>query len=98
MAAAAAAARNGCAVQVADNSTLVPTLQQKAAVATQQPLLVIVPFNVSLGRGLAAGAIQVRRCVACPLVMLLLSSVRSITCSTQSLRPLTRIVGNPIRS
>lgn len=84
MAAAAAAARNGCAVQVADNSTLVPTLQQKAAVATQQPLLVMVPFNVSLGRGLAAGAIQVRRCVACPLVMLLLSSVRSITCSTQS--------------
>ncbi|WIA35332.1 hypothetical protein OEZ86_003786 [Tetradesmus obliquus] len=61
MAAAAAAARNGCAVQVADNSTLVPTLQQKAAVATQQPLLVLVPFNVSLGRGLAAGAIQVRR-------------------------------------
>eukprot|EP00883_Tetradesmus_obliquus_P006895 jgi/Sobl393_1/17454/SZX64266.1 len=61
MAAAAAAARNDCAVQVVDNSTLVPTLQQKAAVSTQQALLVIVPFNVSLGRGLAAGAIQVRR-------------------------------------
>uniref|UniRef100_A0A383W803 Uncharacterized protein n=1 Tax=Tetradesmus obliquus TaxID=3088 RepID=A0A383W803_TETOB len=59
--AAAAAARNGCAVQVADNSTLVPTLLQKASVATQQALLVMVPFNVSLGRGLPAGAIQIRR-------------------------------------
>jgi hypothetical protein len=61
LAAAAAAARRGCAVKVADNSTLVPTLVQKAAVHTQQPLLVIVPFNVSLGRGLPPGAIQINR-------------------------------------
>jgi hypothetical protein len=63
LAAAAAAESRGCAVQVADNSTLVPTLVQKAAVRTQQPLLVIIPFNVSLGRGLPPGAIQIRRCV-----------------------------------
>jgi hypothetical protein len=61
-AAAAAGAQHGCAVRVADNSTLVPTLLQDADVSTQQPLLVIVPFNVSLGRGLGPGAIRINRC------------------------------------
>jgi hypothetical protein len=61
VAAAAAGAQRGCAVRVADNRTLVPTLRQDADVFTQQPLLVIVPFNVSLGLG--PGAIQVNRYV-----------------------------------
>ncbi|KAF6234720.1 hypothetical protein COO60DRAFT_518362 [Scenedesmus sp. NREL 46B-D3] len=60
-AAAAAAANSGCAVRVENNSTLIPTLLQAASVFTQQPLLVFLPTNVSLGRGLGPGSIQINR-------------------------------------
>jgi hypothetical protein len=43
------------------NAGLVSTLLQDAAVATQQPLLVLLAANVSLGLGLGPGAIDIRR-------------------------------------
>lgn len=58
---AAAAAVGGCAVRAVDNSTLVPTLRRDAAVATLQPLLVIITSNVSLGAGLYPGSISILR-------------------------------------
>jgi hypothetical protein len=55
---------------VATNRTLVPSLLEHAAVSTQQPLLVILLGNVSLGRGLGAGSIQIRRYAAGAVLLL----------------------------
>lgn len=60
-AAAAAAGSNGCNVHTVDDATLVPTLLEDAAVATPDPLLVLIVSNVSLGQGLRAGAINILR-------------------------------------
>jgi hypothetical protein len=67
---AAAAANGSCGIRVATNRTLVPTLLEHAAVSTQQRLLIILPGNVSLGRGLGAGSIQIRRCAACAVLVM----------------------------
>jgi hypothetical protein len=51
----------GCNVRSVNNETLVPTLLRDAAVPTDQPLLVLIIANVTLGQGLHAGAIDIRR-------------------------------------
>jgi hypothetical protein len=56
-----AAPLGGCNVRTVNNATLVPTLLRDAAVPTDQPLLVLIIANVTLGQGLRAGAIDIRR-------------------------------------
>jgi hypothetical protein len=56
-----AAPPGGCNVRSVNNATLVPTLLLDAAVSTDQPLLVFIIANVTLGQGLRAGAIDIRR-------------------------------------
>lgn len=60
-AAAPADAISSCPVKAVDAATLVPTLHQEASVATDQPLLILIIANVSLGAGLAPKAILIRR-------------------------------------
>jgi hypothetical protein len=60
-----AAPPGGCNVRSVNNVTLLPTLLLDAAVPTDQPLLVFIIANVTLGQGLRAGAVDVRR----PLLM-----------------------------
>jgi hypothetical protein len=56
-----AAPPGGCNVRTVNNASLIPTLLLDAAVSTDQPLLVLITANVSLGQGLRAGAIDIRR-------------------------------------
>lgn len=59
--AVAAATASNCAVRAVNNSTLIPVLLQEASKTSQQHLLVIITANVSLGVGLSAGDIPIRR-------------------------------------
>ncbi|WIA15154.1 hypothetical protein OEZ85_001840 [Tetradesmus obliquus] len=60
-AAVPAAPPGGCNVRTVSNATLVPTLLRDAGVFTDQPLIVFIIANVSLGQGLHAGSIDIRR-------------------------------------
>jgi hypothetical protein len=44
-----------------NNATLLPVLTEQAAVPVPQPVLLLLVSNVSLGAGLPAGAIDIRR-------------------------------------
>lgn len=61
LAAAPADALSSCAVRAENASTLVPMLLREASKATDQPLLVFIIANVTLGAGLGPGAIVIRR-------------------------------------
>lgn len=56
-----AALPGGCNVCSVDQATLLPTLLRDAAAPTDQPLLVLIIANVTLGQGLRAGTVDIRR-------------------------------------